>query len=210
MGHVIYGIAVLFQVGAEHLVRDGLSPTVVEGEHGPHVGVDHEPAQGPQQEIEVVRRAALSALRVGDADYAVYVLVGVGDAVHLPLQRPYEPGKTGRDSQKDDVVARPDPPARAAPVAHKGAGLVVRRHLGAGPKGFLSQDVGLDLGIAEVGFAGQIQVFLAVPSRRPTLSLVVGPFEVSVLVEPGRGPVALAQDAQDLLVARVVARLDVV
>jgi hypothetical protein len=210
VGHVFYGIAVLLQVGPEHLVRDGLFAAVVEGEHGPHVGVDHEAAQSPQQEVEVVRRAVLAALRVGNADDAVYVLIGVGDAVHLPLQRPHEPGEPGRGAQHDDVVARPDAAARAAPVAHEGAGLVVRRNLRAGPEGFLFQDVGLEFGVAEVGFPGQIQAVLAIPAWKPAPALVVGPFGVFFPVEPEEGPVALAQHAQDLLVARVVARLDVV
>jgi hypothetical protein len=151
----------------------------------------------------------LATLRVGDADYAVHVLVGVCDAVHLPLQRPHEPGEPRGDAHDDYVVTCPDAAARAAPVAHERARLVVRRNLSAGLEGFLFQDVGLELGVAQVGFAGQIQAHLAVPSRKSTPALVVGPFGVFFPVEPGGRPVALAQHAQDLLVARVVAGLDV-
>ena len=108
--HVVCRVAVLLQVSPEHTVRHGLFTTVVEHEHGPNVRVDHEATQGSQQQVQVVRCALLPTLRVGDADYAVYVLVCVGDAVHLELQRPDEPGEPRGNAHHDYVVTRPDAP----------------------------------------------------------------------------------------------------
>ncbi len=174
------GIAVLLQVRFEHTVRHGLFTAVVEHEHGPDVRVDHEAAQGPQEQVQVVRRALLPALRVGDADYAFYVLVGVGDAVHLQLQRPDEPGEPRRETHHDDVVARPDAPARAASVAHEGARLVVEGDLLAGAEALLVEDVGLELGVAEVRLFRESQAGLVLPSGDTSSALIGGPFGVFV------------------------------
>src|SRR5215217_9669298 len=112
------------QIFLEDPVRHDLLTAVVEHEHSPHVRVDHETAQRTEEQVQVVRRALLPTLRVGDANYAVYVLVCVGDAVHLELQRPDEPGEPRGNAHHYYEVSRPDAPARSPPVAHEGARLV--------------------------------------------------------------------------------------
>src|SRR5215210_2568286 len=155
VGHIVYGIAVLLEVSREHPVRYGLIAAVVEHEHGPDVGVDHEAAQGPQEQVEVVRRALLPAFGVGDTDYAVYVLAGVGGAVHLQLQRPDEPGEPRREAHHYYVVTRTDAPVCAASVANEGVRLLVERDLHTGAEALFVEDVGLELRVAEVRLLGQ-------------------------------------------------------
>src|SRR5215218_6990983 len=197
------------QIFLEDPVRHDLLTAVVEHEHGPHVRVDHETAQRTEEQVQVVRRTLLPTLRVGDADYAVYVLVRVGDAVHLELQRPDEPGEPRGNAHQYYVVARPYAPARTAPVAHKRARLVVEGNLLAGTEMLLVEDVGLELGVAEVRLFGQVQTSIAIPSRDASSALIRGPFRILVFAASGRNLEALAQDAQDLLVARVVSGRDV-
>src|SRR5215218_2989733 len=144
------------QIFLEDPVRHDLLTAVVEHEHGPHVRVDHETAQRTEEQVQVVRRALLPTLRVGDADYAVYVLVCVGDAVHLELQRPDEPGEPRGDAHHYYVVTRPDAPAWTTPIAHEGARLVVEGNLLAGTEMLLVEDIGLQLRIAEVRLFRQV------------------------------------------------------
>src|SRR5919112_5376659 len=207
VGHIAYGIAVLHEVVLEHPVRYGPLAAVVEHEHSPYVRVDHKAAQGPQEQVKIVRRALLPALGVGDADYAVYVLVGVGDAVHLQLQRPYEPGEPRREAHHYQVIARPDAPASTAPVTHERARLVVERNLLAGAEASFVEDVGFELRVAEVRIFRQAQAAPLWFSTYTSPALVRGPFRM--FVPSGRDPETLAQYVQDLLVARVVSRRDV-
>src|SRR5919112_1687457 len=207
VGHIVYGIAVIPEVVLEHPVRYGLPAAVVEHDPGPDVRVDHKPAQGPQEQVQVVRRALLPAFGVGDADYTVHVLVGVGDAVHLQLQRPDKPGEPRREAHYYHVVARTDAPIRAAPVTHERARLVVERNLLAGAEALFVEDVGLELRVAEVRLFRQAQAAPLWFSTYTSPALVRGPFRM--FVPSGRDPETLAQYVQDLLVARVVSRRDV-
>src|ERR687898_345711 len=206
---VVYRVSVLFQVRPEHTVRHSLLSALVEHEHGPHVRVDHETAQGPKEQIQVVRCALLPALRVGNADYAVYVLVRVGDAFHLEFQRPDESGEPRSDAHHYYVVTRPNAPARSAPVAHEGAWLVVERNLLAGAELLLVEDVGLKFGVAEIRLFGQLQADHVLPSRNTPPALIGSSFRILIFATFRRDAQTLAEDAQDLLVARVIAGLDV-
>src|SRR5919112_5829983 len=188
---VVYRVYMLLQVRPEHPVRHDLLTAVVEHEHGPHVRVDHETAQSPQKQVQVVRCALLPTLRVGDADYAVYVLVCVGDAVHLELQRPDEPGEPRRDAHHYYVVTRPHTPSRAAPVTHKGAWLVMKGNLLARAEMFLVKDIGHEFGVAKVRPFGQLQAGHVLPSRDAPPALIGSTFRILVFAPFGRDPETL-------------------
>jgi hypothetical protein len=95
-----------------------------------------------------------------------------------------------------------------APVAHEGPRLVVERNRLAGPEALLVELVGRELGVAEVRLPGQHEMEVAKAPRNPARALVVRPIRL-VALATGGDRMALAQDAQNLLVARVVPRRDV-
>jgi hypothetical protein len=205
--HVHQGIAVLLHVGAEHPVADRPS-LFVHHEHGPDVRVHHEAAQSAQQDLQVVGRVVLASLRVSHGDHAVHVLVPLGEVVEPHLQHLRVGVGSGVDAQDQHVIPGTHPAATGPPVAHECARLVVERHRRAGPKALLVELVGRELGVAEVRFPGQYEMEVAKAARDPARALVVRPVRLIALAT-GRDRMALAQHAQDLLVADVVPGRDV-
>ena len=58
----------------------------------------------------------------------------------------------------------------------------------AGAEMLLVEDVGLELGVAEVRLFGQLQAGLVLPSRDASPALVGGPFRIFVFAAFGRDP----------------------
>jgi hypothetical protein len=85
----------------------------------------------------------------------------------------------------------------------------VERNLLAGAESLLVEDVGLKFGVAEVRLFGQLQADHVLPSRNTPPALIGGSFRILVFAAFRRDPQTLAQDAQDLLVACIIAGRDV-
>ena len=104
------------------------APSVlVDDQHGADVGVHDEARERAQQEGEVVRRALLAALGVGEGHHAVHVVEGVGGPGEAGGHELGEGARPRGHAEHDHVVARSHAAAPGPPEAGEGAGRVVER-----------------------------------------------------------------------------------
>ena len=135
---------------------------VVDGEHRPDVGMDHEPREDPQHVVEIVRARAAPALGVGDRDDAVHA--GGSSAGRLLRRVAGEPVRPGGNREHDHEVARADAASAVPPVAVEGAVRLDAIDLFAGAEGGLVELEGLDR-VGEVLLRGEREVDVALRER---------------------------------------------
>ena len=180
--HVIEGIAARGHEPLQVVARVGPG-AIVDREHRPHVGMDHEPREDPQHVVEVVRAGAAAALGVGHGHDAVHP--GRRPAGGLPGRVAGEPVRAGGHREHHHEVAGSDPASPGPPVPVERPFRIDRPFdLLARPKGVLVEIVGFDR-VGEVRLRGQCEVDVALRERLQYL-LVADVFAGGE--RPGRDP----------------------